>query len=73
MEKKKGRLFHNAIIGRMDIVYEDGTIEDGLHCGTTMDVKINNKWIPTRIEMSDDWYLVGVGYMQPLAGLSVRL
>ena len=32
----------------------------GLHCGTTMDVLVQNRWIPTRIEMADDWYLVGI-------------
>jgi hypothetical protein len=73
MEKKEGRLFYNTAIERMNVLYNDGTTDGGLHCGQIMDVKINNKWIPTRIEMSDDWYLVGVGYMQPLAGLSVRL
>ena len=28
----------------------------GLQCGETLDVKISGKWVPTRIEMGEDWY-----------------
>ena len=37
-----------------------------------MDVNINGKWVPTRIEMGDDWYLVGVK-TDSLPGLTVRI
>ena len=43
-----------------------------LRCGTTMDVQLNGKWVPTRIEMADDWYLVGVR-TDNIAGLTVRI
>jgi hypothetical protein len=68
-----GKLFYNPENDRIGIRFNDGTIEDGLHCGQTMEVKINGAWIPTRIEMSDDWYLVGIKGLDSLVGLAVRL
>lgn len=44
----------------------------GLHCGTGMDVLIDGEWIPTRIELSDDWYLVGIK-TDKIEGLVVRI
>lgn len=34
--------------------------DDGLSCGTTLQVKVNQKWVHDRLEMSWDskWYLV---------------
>ena len=56
----------------MDIRFSLEDYYGGLHCGTTMDVNIDGKWIPTRIEMGDDWYLVGVE-SDSLSGLTVRI
>lgn len=44
----------------------------GLHCGECFEVKINNTWVPVRIEMGDDWYLVGLPIAK-LSGLTVRM
>ena len=44
----------------------------GLHYGTAMDVFVHNRWVPTRIEMEDDWYLAGVK-ADVLTGLRVRI
>ena len=41
-------------------------------CGECFDVLIGSRWVPTRIEMDDRWYLVGVKTDQ-LAGLRVRM
>lgn len=68
-----GTLFYNYANDRMDIKYSDGTTEGGLHCGHAMEVNIDGQWIPTRIEMSDDWYLVGIKRIESLEGLEVRL
>ena len=50
--------------GRMAIYAEGNCINDGLHCGETMDVwnETSSKWEPSRIEMNDKdtWYLVGL-------------
>ena len=45
---------------------------EGLHCGDVFDVKINGKWIPTRIEFGRDWFLVGIK-TDNLVGLIVRI
>ena len=30
-----------------------------LRCGNTMNVFMESQWIPIRIEIPEDWYLVG--------------
>ncbi|MDY5026094.1 MAG: DUF5348 domain-containing protein, partial [Oliverpabstia sp.] len=44
----------------------------GLHCGECFEVKINDVWVPVRIEMDEDWYLVGLP-LKRLDGLTVRM
>lgn len=69
---RTGSLFYNSNNNRMDIRFNLKEYYGGLHCGECMDVKINGKWVPTRIEMAEDWYLVGIDTDQ-LAGLTVRI
>lgn len=69
---KQGTLIYDAESDRMDIRFGLEDYYGGLNCGTCMDVLLNRKWIPTRIEKSDDWYLVGVK-TRNLQGLRVRL
>lgn len=69
---KQGTLVMDTNTGRMDIRFGLEDYYGGLHCGTTMDVRLNGKWVPTRIEMADDWYLVGVR-TDNIAGLTVRI
>lgn len=69
---KQGVLVYDDESGRMDIRFGLDDYYGGLHCGTTMEALINGKWIPTRIEMSDGWYLVGLSQYR-LPGLSVRI
>jgi hypothetical protein len=60
---------------RVDIVYSDGTFFGGLHCGNTLDVLVEGKWQPTRIEYrhsAGSWYLVGIEHDEDILGLSVR-
>jgi len=56
----------------VDIRFENKEIYGGLHCGTAMEVLINDEWISTRIEYGNDWYLVGV-QKESLPGLQVRI
>lgn len=56
----------------MDIRFDLYDYHGGLHCGETLDVKISGKWIPTRIEMGKDWYLVDID-VDDLVGLIVRI
>ena len=69
---KQGTLVMDTNTGRMDIRFSLDEYYGGLRCGTTMDVQLNGKWVPTRIEMADDWYLVGVR-TDNIAGLTVRI
>jgi len=46
---------------------------EGLHCGMCFDVFYGGRWVPTRIEMADDWYLVGLPRDVEMRGLRVRM
>lgn len=73
---KQGKLYYSDEMYRYSFVYldEDGTERDyeGLHCGECMEVYLNGIWVPTRIEMGDDWYLVGLPGIE-LSGMEIRM
>ena len=69
---KQGVLAYDVSSRRMDIRFGLEEYYGGLHCGTTMEVLIQNRWTPTRIEMAEDWYLVGIK-TDILTGLRVRI
>ena len=69
---KQGALLYNPTNNRMDIRFNLEDYYGGLHCGTGMEVKHDKKWVPTRIEFGDQWYLVGIETDQ-LPGLIVRI
>lgn len=69
---KQGALLYNPTNNRMDIRFNLENYYGGLHCGTGMDVLIDGKWMPTRIEFDGRWYLVGIETDQ-LPGLIVRI
>ena len=71
MVKKKGVLCYDRESGRYDIYFGNGSYYGGLHCGDCCDVEMDGDWVPVRIEMDDDWYLVGVPKIR-LDGLTVR-
>lgn len=63
MDNKEYALRYDAEIDRLVIG------DYGLHCGDTLEIKINDTWVPTRVEASSDWstgkfkpnwYLVGL-------------
>ena len=70
---REGILIPDMQSGRADIRFNSDDCYGGLHCGTTMDIWLNEQWIPTRIEMnSSGWYLVGV-QVGTLWGQRVRI
>lgn len=69
---KIGTLVRNMDSSRMDVRLGLNEFLEGLRCGTRMDVLIDENWIPTRIEMADDWYLIGID-TNNIAGLTVRI
>ena len=71
-EKREGNLFYDKESGRYDIRFGMESYYAGLHCGECFEVKINDVWVPVRIEMDEDWYLVGLP-LKRLDGLTVRM
>ena len=57
---KQGALVFDEHTDRYDIRFDLNDYYGGLHCGECFDVMVGGKWKPTRIEMGDGWYLVGV-------------
>lgn len=69
---KQGVLFFDERSDRYDICFDGSDYYGGLHCGACFDVMIGGKWKPTRIEMGENWYLVGVRTAD-ITGLRVRI
>jgi hypothetical protein len=72
-DKQEGVLVYDFASGRYDIRFDLEDYYGGLHCGQCFDVGINGEWKPVRIEMAEDWYLVGVDSDFNLQGLLVRI
>ena len=70
---KEGVLVYDQRQKRVDIRFGLEEYYGGLHSGECFDVLIGEKWKPTRIEMGDDWYLVGIDKEITLMGLKARI
>lgn len=73
-----GRLGYNYENGRYGLLVSDLWANDGFHCGKTVEVLIDGKWIPTRMEMAwsengNEWYLVGTPYKGDLEYVKARI
>ena len=69
----QGALIYNDQTDRMDIRFGINDYYGGLHCGDCLDVMVNNRWHPTRIEYFDGkWVLIGIKAIN-LVGLRVRI
>lgn len=71
-QKRQGALVYDQRSGRYDIRFTLTEYYGGIHCGECMDVMVKGRWVPTCMEMAEDWYLVGIGTTD-LAGLRVRI
>ena len=69
---KTGILVPDTDSDRIDIRFNLEDYYGGLHCGTTMDIRLHSRWVPTRIEKGTDWFLVGVK-TKSILGLKVRI
>jgi hypothetical protein len=69
---KTGALIYDEQKCRLDIRFGSADYYGGLHCGETFEVMIDGEWIPTRIEKTRDWFLVGIN-VKVLPGLRVRI
>ncbi len=71
--KREGILVPDYKSGRINIQFSCEEYYGGLHCGSTMVVWLEDRWVPTRIELNAaGWYLVGVR-AETILGLKVRL
>lgn len=64
-EKKiEGRLGYNSENGRYGLLVSDLWEHTGFHCGECLEVKVDDKWVKTRMEMdiARNWYLVDTPY-----------
>lgn len=71
-DMRQGVLVPDSQSGRMDIRFGLEEYYGGLPCGECMEVLVDEKWLPTRIEMGDGWYLTGIK-TDNLEGLIVRI
>lgn len=71
-DKRQGTLVLRVDSGRMDIRFGLEDYHGELLCGSRMDVLIDGEWTPTRIEMAENWFLVGID-TDDIAGLTVRI
>ena len=69
---RKGVLVLQLETERLEMRFSPTEYYGGLHCGETLEVQMNERWIPTRIEMGRNWYLVGI-QTDDLIGLIVRI
>lgn len=60
----EGRLGYNYQTDRYGLLISDLWAHTGLHCGEPLEILIDDKWTPTRMEMASGgiWYLVGTNY-----------
>lgn len=75
-EKKiEGRLGYNSENGRYGLLISDLWEHTGFHCGEGLEVKVDDKWVKTRMEMDIDrnWYLVDTPYTGDLEYVRARI
>ena len=72
---RERRLGYNSSNGRYGILSSDLWIDTGLHCGECLEVLVDDKWVPTRMEMNiaREWYLVGTPYCGDLEYVRARI
>lgn len=72
----EGLLHYNPLNQRFYI--QDGArLNEELHCGDTLEVFVNDEWIPTRIECEREnntpqWYLIDTDIRNNMEGKTVR-
>ena len=59
-----GRLGYNPKTQRYGLLVADLWEHTGLHCGERLEIKVDDAWLKTRMEMNPErqWYLAGTSY-----------
>lgn len=70
-----GRLGFNIENERYGLLVTDLWEHTGFHCGESLEVLVDEKWVETRMELSLDrkWYLVGTSYIGDLEYIQARI
>ena len=73
-----GRLDYNLENDRYGLLVSDLWANEGFHCGECLEVMLDGKWQPTRMEMAwgsdgGSWYLVGTPYKGDLEYIKARI
>ena len=74
----EGRLGYNSCNDRYGLLVSDLWKHEGFHCGESLEVMYDGKWVFTRMEMSWDengghWYLVDTPYYGNLEYVRARI
>ena len=74
----EGRLKYDFDSDRYGLFGSKGFERSGFHCGETMEVLLDRKWVETRIEMDwsdsgQNWYLVGTPFYGNLENVTARI
>ena len=74
-KKIEGRLGYNSENGRYGLLISDLWEHTGFHCGECLEVKVDDKWVKTRMEMdiARNWYLVDTPYTGDLEYVRARI
>lgn len=74
-KKLEGRLGYNSENGRYGLLITDLWEHTGFHCGECLEVKVDDKWVKTRMEMDieQNWYLVDTPYIGDLEYVRARI
>lgn len=73
-----GRLGYNSANDRYGLLVSDLWEDDGFHCGESLEVLVDDKWVETCMEMAweedgNHWYLVGTPYKGDLEYVRARI
>lgn len=71
----EGRLGYNLENNRYGLLVSDLWEKAGFYCGERLEVLVEGKWQPTRMEMGMDqqWYLVGTPYYGNLEAIRAKV
>ena len=54
------------IENRPDVIFENGTLYGGIHCGECFQILLD-KWYAVRLELRDDWVLIYKDQVFPIS------
>ena len=74
-EDERREALEDAVNGRYGLLVSDLWEHTGFHCGECLEVKVDDKWVKTRMEMDIDrnWYLVDTPYTGDLEYVRARI